>query len=62
MTAECGSALYYIQGKNFPGFTLRNDFEWTATDFAVGDEPLGTNTGVDQQFKGLPAIGAHDDA
>jgi hypothetical protein len=53
------SALH-LDAQDFAGFTFGNDFEWPATDLAIGRKPLGGNTGVEHDFEALAAKWAMD--
>jgi len=49
-----------LNADDFARFTLGQHFEWTATDFAIRDEPLARNARVHGRFKSLAAERALD--
>ena len=50
----------HVQTENFPRLAFRNHLEWPAADFAISNEGLGTDAGIDRQLKALAAKGALD--
>src|SRR2546427_12488721 len=50
----------HVQTENFPRLAFRNHLEWPAADFAIDNEGLGTDTGIDRQLEALAAKGALD--
>jgi len=51
-----GSTAEDFDAENFTWLAFRHDFEWTATDFAIGRDSLVRNAGVQCEFKGLTAV------
>jgi hypothetical protein len=45
---------------DFTVFAFRRDFEWPATNFAIGRKPLAAEAGINHHFAILPTVGAWD--
>jgi hypothetical protein len=56
--AQTALSALHVQAQNFTRFTISIDFHWSAADFAVGGETLGSGAGVYGDFKALTAVGA----
>jgi hypothetical protein len=50
----------HLNTQDFAGLAFDNDFEWPATDFAIGRKSLRRNAGINHEVEALAAKWALD--